>query len=220
MTVTYHGHSAFKLKGKRGVVVTDPYSEAVGFALPSMTADIVTMSHDHFDHSASALVKPTARRERPFLISKPGEYELGGISVFGVQSFHDASQGSERGKNTIYTILLDDIRICHLGDLGHELTDEQREFIGGVDVLLCPVGGSTTINPQEAVKVIRTLEPSIVIPMHYKTDRHDEKIFADLQPVSAFLKEYGVEAIAQAKLEIEKETLPEETEVVVLTEQW
>lgn len=220
MTVTYHGHSTFKLKGKRGTVVTDPYSATVGFELPSMSADIVTVSHDHSDHNASGSVRGTTRRESPFLITQPGEYELGGISVFGVRSFHDISQGSERGKNTIFTILLDDIRVCHLGDLGHELTDEQREFIGGVDVLLCPVGGAFTIDAPTAVKVIRTLEPSIVIPMHYKTDRHDEKLFADLQPVSVFLKEYGVEVTAQAKLELEKETLPEETEVVVLTEQW
>lgn len=219
MTVTYHGHSAFKLKGKRGTVVTDPYTAAVGFELPSMSADIVTVSHDHSDHNASGLVRGTSRRENPFLITQPGEYELGGISVFGARSFHDAAQGVERGKNTIFTILLDDIRVCHLGDLGHELTDEQREFIGGVDILLCPVGGTFTIDAQTAVKVIRTLEPSIVIPMHYKTERHDEKLFADLQPVSTFLKEYGVEVTAQAKLDVEKETLPEETEVVVLTEQ-
>lgn len=220
MTVTYHGHSAFKLKGKRGTVVTDPYTAAIGFELPSLSADIVTVSHDHFDHNAASSVRGTARREHPFLITQPGEYELGGISVFGVQSFHDASQGAERGKNTIFTILLDDVRICHLGDLGHELTDEQREFIGGVDVLLCPVGGSFTIDPQTAIKVIRALEPSIVVPMHYHTDRHDPKVFADVQPVGAFLKEYGVEVQAEAKLEVEKESLPEETEVVVLTEQW
>lgn len=219
MTITYHGHSTFKLKGKRGTVVTDPYDPAVGFQLPVLTADIVTVSHDHFDHNAAGKVRGTSRRERPFLVDKPGEYEVGGISVFGVPSFHDNSKGTERGRNTIFTILLDDLRICHLGDLGHEITAELQEAIGEVDILLVPVGGVFSLSPEQAVKAVRALEPSIVIPMHYKTAAHDEKVFADLQPVATFLKEYGVEVTPVAKLDIEQANLPEETEVMVLVEQ-
>lgn len=199
--------------------MTDPYENSIGLTLPSVSGDMVTVSHDHHDHNAVAKVKGTARREKPFIINKPGEYEVGGISVFGVPSFHDNSKGTERGPNTIFTILLDDLRICHLGDLGHEITADMQEDIGSVDILLCPVGGVYTINSVQAVKAIRALEPSIVIPMHYKTDLHDEKLFSEVETVAQFVKEYGVEVVPVAKLDVEKADLPEETEVVVLQEQ-
>lgn len=195
----------------------DPYHASVGFSLPSVSADVVTSSHDHADHNEVSSVKPATQREKPFIISQPGEYEVAGISVFGVESFHDANQGAERGLNTIFTIMLDELRICHLGDLGHELTAEMVEAIGSVDVVLCPVGGAKTIDPAQAVKTILQLEPAYAIPMHFKTDRHDEKVFGDLKPLSAFLHEYGMEPAAVPKLKLEKTSLPEETELVVLS---
>lgn len=216
MTITYLGHSAFKIKGKRGTVVTDPFDQYVGFSLPSTSADMVIISHDHPDHAARSAVSGTARREKPFIIDQPGEYEIGGISVFGVPSFHDESKGSERGKNTIFTLYLDEMRVCHLGDLGHELTADLVEQIGPVDILLCPVGGVYSLDPEKAVKVVRSLEPSIVIPMHFKTAEHDQTVFGEMQPVEAFLQAMSVEVKPEAKLDIEKSSLPEETEVVVL----
>lgn len=217
MDIFYVGHSCFQLKGKKGTVVTDPYQTSVGFSLPTLSADIVTVSHQHHDHNATDKVGGTARRERPFLITQPGEYEVGGISVFGVSTFHDANQGVERGANTVFTILLDDLRVCHLGDLGHELTNEQLEAIGAVDIVLCPVGGTFTIDPAQAVSVIHALEPSYVIPMHYQTPEHDPKLFGDLKTLENFLQEYGMDAPAQPKLHVEKTSLPEETELVVLS---
>lgn len=219
MTITYHGHSCFKLKGRRGTVITDPYETSIGFALPNMSGDMITVSHEHHDHDAVSKIKGTTRREKPFVVNKPGEYEVGGISIFGVPAFHDNSKGSERGINTIFTIYLDDLRICRLGDLGHEITADLQEEIGAVDVLLCPVGGVYTITSAQAVKAIRALEPSIVIPMHYKTEAHDPKLFGEMETVQQFLKEYGVEVAPVAKLDVEKAELPEETEVVVLQEQ-
>ena len=147
MIITYHGHSCFKLKGKRGTVVTDPYDDAVGFSMPRLSADIVTVSHDHFDHNAAGKISGTARRDNPFVIAEPGEYEVGRISVFGTKTYHDSSKGAERGLNTVYTVLIDGMKICHLGDLGHELTADQLDAIGSIDILLCPVGGSFTIGP-------------------------------------------------------------------------
>lgn len=217
MIISYHGHSTFKLKGKRGTVVTDPYHEYVGFQMPSISADVVTVSHDHKDHAASELINGTARRKNPFIIHKPGEYEVGGISVFGVSAFHDASQGAERGTNIIYTVLLDDLRVCHLGDLGHELTQDHIEAIGDIDILFVPVGGVYTIDPATAVKTVRALEPAIAIPMHFKTPEHDANVFGELATVEDFIKEFGVEVSPQAKLDISKNQLPEETELVVLT---
>jgi L-ascorbate metabolism protein UlaG (beta-lactamase superfamily) len=216
MIITYHGHSSFKLKGGEGTVVTDPFHEYVGFEFPNASGDVVTVSHDHQDHNQASVVKGTARSDKPFVIDTPGEYEVGGVSVFGVSTFHDDTQGAERGPNTIFTVLMDDLRVCHLGDLGHELTPEQVSKIGLVDILLCPVGGVFTIDPKTAVRVIKTLEPSIVIPMHYQTASHDKKVFGELASVDEFLKEYGVEAQAEEKLRIERSKLPEETEVVVL----
>lgn len=219
MTITYLGHSAFKIKGKRGTVVTDPFEDYVGFSLPSTSADIVTVSHDHPDHAAAKEVSGTARRERPFLVDQPGEYEVGGISVFGVPSFHDDSKGTERGRNTIFTIYFDDMRICHLGDLGHELTADHLEQIGQIDILMCPVGGVFSLAPELAVKVIRSLEPSIVIPMHFKTEKHNADVFGEMQPMESFLKAMSVEVTPVAKLDIEKTSMPEEMEVVVLLPQ-
>lgn len=216
MIITYHGHSCFKLKGKNGTVVTDPYDSYIGFAAPALSADVITASHQHKDHHAVAQVKPSARRDKPFLIDVLGEYEVGGISVFGTHSYHDDQQGSLRGENYIYTILLDNLRICHLGDLGHELTEEHISDIGQVDVLFVPVGGVFTINPDQAVKVIRSIEPSIVIPMHFKTADHDQNVFGDMRTLEDFTKAYGVDTPPVDKLVVEQDRLPEETQLVTL----
>lgn len=216
MDISYLGHSCFKLKGKAGTVVCDPYESAVGFDLPTISADVVTISHDHFDHSAHSKVKGTARRKKPFIIDAPGEYEVGGISVFGVLTFHDSSKGSERGRNTVFTIMLDQVRVCHLGDLGHELSDSTVSQIGTVDVLLIPVGGNYTIDAAQATRIISSLEPGIAIPMHYRTTEHEAKAFADVGTVEDFLKEYGVSKKPLASLSVEAGKLPDETEVVVL----
>ncbi len=218
MIITYHGHSCFKLKGKTGVLVFDPYDESVGWTLPSLSADVVVISHGHHDHNNVKAVRPTGRREQPFVVTQPGEYEIGGISVFGVATYHDEQEGVLRGTNTVFTALIDGVRVTHLGDLGHQLTAEQAEAIGSSDVLLCPVGGHFTVGPDEAVKVIRTLEPSIIIPMHYLTEKHDKNLFSEMKTVADFLKAYSVEAVPVPQLEVDHNRLPEETTVVVLSE--
>ena len=218
MILTYYGHSTFKIKGKKGTVVTDPYDDYVGMSLQRMSGDIVTVSHDHQDHNAIKKITGTSRRNNPFIVEKSGEYEVGGISVFGVNTFHDDSGGVERGENIVFTVLVDGIRICHLGDLGHELTPKQLEEIGSVDVLLCPVGGVYTIDPELAVKTIRAIEPGIAIPMHYKTAQHDQAVFGDLKTLEDFLKVYGVSPEVTPKLDLDNKTrVPEETELVVLS---
>ena len=219
MIITYHGHSCFKLKGKTGTLVFDPYDEVVGWTLPTLSADVVVISHGHHDHNNVKAVRPTSRRDQPFVVTQPGEYEVGGISVFGVATYHDDQEGILRGTNSVFTALIDGVRVTHLGDLGHQLTAEQAEAIGSSDVLLCPVGGHFTINPEGAVKVIRALEPSIVIPMHYLTEKHDKNLFADMKTVADFLKEYSVEVSPLPQLDVDHSRLPEETTVVVLSEQ-
>jgi L-ascorbate metabolism protein UlaG (beta-lactamase superfamily) len=217
MIITYHGHSCFKLRGKNGAAVTDPYDDYVGFSLPSLSADVVTISHDHQDHNQAERISGTARRGNPFVIRHLGEYEVEGISVFGIKSYHDDKGGKERGPNSIFTLLIDDVRVCHLGDLGHELTEEMVEEIGIIDVLFVPVGGTFTIDAKQAVAAARALEPGVVIPMHYKTADHDEKTFGKLQTVTDFLKAFGVDDVKTTdKFKIESDRLPEEMEVVVL----
>jgi len=216
MTITYHGHSCFKLKGKLGTITTDPFDSYIGFSPSSLSSDMVTISHDHKDHNAVGAVKGTSRRDKPFVVTHAGEYEVGGISVFGTKTFHDANGGVERGENIVFTILIDGIKICHLGDLGHELTDEQVAAIGAVDILLVPVGGVFTIDPATAVKVTRSLDPNIVIPMHFGTPEHNKEVFSELKTMEDFVKEYGSEVKPEAKLSIEASRLPEETELVTL----
>src|SRR3990167_4473899 len=217
MDITYLGHSCFKLKSTGATVVTDPYENSLGFNLPSVSADVVTVSHDHGDHNNIKAVSRTARRDRPFVIDEIGEYEILGVSVFGVASYHDDEEGDKRGKNRIFSILIDGVSVVHLGDLGHQLSDKQVEQINGVDVLLVPVGGVYTIDPAGAAKVVADLEPAMVVPMHYKTDKHNPEAFGGLAGVEEFLKEMGVGNVERTdKLSVSRVSLPEETKVVVL----
>ncbi len=218
MILTYHGHSTFKVKGKKGTVVIDPHGDYAGMVLPRISADIVTVSSDNPDCNEVDKVTGTARRKKPFIVTKAGEYEVGGISIFGVNAFRDNNQGVERGENIIYTILIDGVRVCSLGSLGHELTPEQLEKIGTVDVLLVPVGGDLTIDPELAVKTIRAIEPSIAVPMRYRTQQHNDNVFNELKTLDDFLKVYGISPEPVAKLVIDnKLKSTEETELVVLS---
>jgi L-ascorbate metabolism protein UlaG (beta-lactamase superfamily) len=215
--VQYLGHSCFRIRGRDGIVLTDPFDRSVGLDIGKPTAHIVTVSHDHPDHANVAAVRPA--RERVFVIEGAGEYEVGGILITGVRTAHDKKKGDERGKNTVYVIHIDDVVFCHLGDLGHELTAQQIDEIGSVDVLFVPVGGGETVGPAEAVQVISQLEPRIVVPMHYAlegqaTSEHN------LAPLDKFTHELGLkEYVAEAKLSLNSSNLPadqEQTRVVVL----
>lgn len=212
MEIKFLGHSSFRIKGKKAILVTDPYDSSVGLKMAPVSADIITVSHQHQDHNNTSAVRGTSRKKEPFIISGPGEYEILGVSVFGVPSFHDSAGGKKRGENTIYVINLDGMRLVHLGDLGHKLEEEQVEEVNGADLLFIPVGGTYTIGPKVAVEVIGQIQPKIVIPMHYKLP---DLTFA-LLPVDEFLSQMGVEVKPIPKLTISKSELPEEREVVVL----
>jgi len=208
MEITWLGHSCFKLRGKQATVITDPYSPNLGYSLGKQTASIVTVSHQHPGHSFTDGIGGNPR-----LVTGPGEYEISNVLIIGVPTFHDKDRGSTRGKNTVYLIEIDEVSICHLGDLGHILTNEQVEELGNVDVLLLPVGGVSTINATVATEVVRQLEPKTVIPMHYKTPA----VNLELEPVDRFLKEIGAHDIcSQAKLTLTKSSLPISTQVVLL----
>lgn len=213
MIITWQGQSCFKIQDKVGsegiTLVTDPFDKSLGLKVPNFEADIVTVSHDHADHNNVAAFRGT-----PKVVKSAGEYDIKGVMIEGVLSYHDASQGKERGNNIIYRIEMDDITICHLGDLGHVLDNKQLERLEGIDILLVPVGGKYTLDAKRAVEVISQIEPRIVIPMHYKTK--DMKI--DIDGVDKFIKELGIEATYEEKLKINKKDLPaEDMELVILS---
>ena len=215
MHIIWKGQSCFNIltsqkKGEQISIVIDPYDDSIGLRVPTLAADILLVTHHHRDHDNVKAV-----RGDPFLIDGPGEYEIKNIFIQGISAFHDASQGKERGRTTIYTLETEEIRICHLGDLGQtELTSDQLDKIGGVDVLMVPVGGVYTIDGMQAAKIISQIEPKILIPMHYKIP----KLNLELEGIDKFLKTMGIKSIEpQNKLLIKKkDLLGEETKVVVL----
>jgi L-ascorbate metabolism protein UlaG (beta-lactamase superfamily) len=213
MIITWQGHSCFKIQDKIGpegvTVVTDPFTKEVGLKTPNFEADIVTISHDHFDHNNAA-----ALRGNPMVINCAGEYDFKGVLIEGIDSYHDEKNGAERGGNIMYRIEIDDISVAHLGDLGHILDNVQLEKLAGTDVLLIPVGGKYTIDAKKAVEVISQIEPRIIIPMHYKTK--DSKI--DIDEIDKFIKEIGLTPSYEEKLKISKKDLPQEDmELVILS---
>jgi L-ascorbate metabolism protein UlaG (beta-lactamase superfamily) len=209
MEITWLGHSCFRLKGSHGVVITDPYAADTGYIMGKQNARIVTISHSHTDHSNRAAVGG-----EPYVIDRPGEYEISDILVLGLRTFHDNENGAQRGKNIIFCFEIDDLSICHLGDLGHALSAQQMELLKPVDVLLIPVGGVYTLDAPAAAAVVRQLEPKVVIPMHYQT-----KDLKDMQldPVDRFLQEIGAaNLVPQPKVSVTKSSISETMQVVLL----
>jgi L-ascorbate metabolism protein UlaG (beta-lactamase superfamily) len=188
LKIKYLGHSAFVLTSDAGKkVLTDPYQSgsydgAVGYKPITEKVDVVTASHEHEDHFCL-----DGLPEGYEVVKSPGKHEAAGFSIEGVKTYHDTSGGKERGRNVVFTIDVDGLRVCHLGDLGHVLSGDEAAAIGKVDVLLVPVGGFFTIGPREALDVIKALGPTVVIPMHYKTDALNFPI----APVEDFLSLAG-----------------------------
>lgn len=216
--IWWFGQACFKVKGKSAIVVFDPYDPAfTGLATLKIASDIVCISHQHQDHNNVSAVVPTEEGKTPFVISGPGEYEISGVTISGIASFHDDKSGAERGGNTIYLATVDDVNIVHLGDLGQKkLTQEQAELLSVCDVLLIPVGSVYTISGLDAPEIIAQIEPKIIVPMHFKIPG----LKFDLDDVSVFQKAVGRESLsAQPKLAVSVERLPEEPEVVLLEKQ-
>jgi L-ascorbate metabolism protein UlaG (beta-lactamase superfamily) len=208
MEITWLGHSCFRLRSREAVVITDPCSPTTGHSIGKLTADIVTISHDHPGHNYLKAVTG-----KPVVITAPGEYEIAGVFIAGITTYHEGLKDAQRNKNTAYMIEMDNIRLCHLGDLGHLPTPEQAEDMSGVDVLFIPVGGKNTIGAATAAEVVGLLEPAVVIPMHYKTAHSG----AHLDPLQRFLTQMGLPQVEPlAKVSYNASNLPHETQVIVL----
>ena len=211
MKIKWLGHSCFLLNAASGLkIITDPYTttNGVNYSPIKETADIVTVSHDHFDHNG---VSEVSGNPEVVTGDNPGIYK--GIQFKCVNTYHDEKEGSQRGTNAIFCFELDDIKICHLGDLGHRLDKKQIEEIGEVDLLLVPVGGYFTIDAKTASDVCTDLEPSIVIPMHYKTPKLDFPITG----VEDFLKtKKDVKRLDSSEIELSRGEMPGTMEILVL----
>jgi len=220
MQIVWKGQACFyitTLQGKQDQVkiLIDPFEDSLGLKLPPQEADIVLVTHGHFDHN-----NVKAAKGNPFVIDSPGEYEAKSVFVQGIATFHDDVKGKERGLNTVYTITAEGITLCHMGDFGQkELTPEQVEKIGQVHILLIPVGGTYTINGKEAGKIISQIEPNVIIPMHYALP----KLKIKLAPVEEFLRAMGKKGLEpQGKLSLKAKDVAgerEETEIVVMKPQ-
>jgi L-ascorbate metabolism protein UlaG (beta-lactamase superfamily) len=209
LEITWLGHACFRLKNRDATIILDPFAAETGYNPRSIgEADVVIVSHDHPAHSNAAAVAG-----RPRVIQGPGEFEVGGVLITGVRTYHDGSKGAKLGRNTAYVVEMDEVRVCHLGDLGHVPTPDQAEALNGAEVLLVPVGGNTTLDAEAAAEVISLLEPRIVVPMHYRT----ASSAAHLDPLDGFLQQMGLhEAQPASKLTVTKTSLPLETTVMVL----
>jgi L-ascorbate metabolism protein UlaG (beta-lactamase superfamily) len=217
MEITWFGHSCFRLM-ERGMaaVVTDPYDDSLGYPTLRLKADIVTVSHDAPGHNNVEAVKGDSRS-----LTGPGEYEIGGVFITGIPTVKPQPGEANKKKksaetaltNTVYVFDYDGLTVAHLGDLDHVPTQAQIEALGAVDVALVPVGGGGGLNAAQAAEVISLIEPSIVVPMHYRTDEGSRS----LDPVSKFLKEMGLGTVKpEPLLKVTKSGLPDETHVVVL----
>ncbi|MCD6510399.1 MAG: MBL fold metallo-hydrolase [Thermoprotei archaeon] len=210
--VRWLGHACFAVQGENVIVVTDPHNGVdVGLRPPDVKADIVLISHGHYDHADGLEI--VSKPDTKVFDSFEGEASHKGVKIIGIKAFHDKSHGEIRGENYIYLFDVDGIRFCHLGDLGHILEDEQLRKMSDVDVLFIPVGGVFTIDAEEAKEVVRLVRPKIAIPMHYKIP----KLRLPIGRVKEFLKGLkDVELRNNDTLEVTRENLPLETRIVVL----
>ncbi len=209
MKIQWLGHSCFLITNAHGhTLLTDPFDGSLGYPVPKKKVDIVTVSHNHFDHNYVA--------ELPhgyLLVTKPSMFAKHGFAVYGVNSFHDDCDGDKRGRNIIYVIEADGVRVAHLGDLGHLPSPKHLTQLGRIDVLLTPVGGFYTINPSQAVEIVNLVKPRVTVPMHYRNQYwKDTKI----QSVDAFLALAGGAAEGYEALELAKDDMDRMPKVVVM----
>jgi L-ascorbate metabolism protein UlaG (beta-lactamase superfamily) len=211
MEISFVGHACFRLRGRDASVVIDPYAKALGLPMmqPSrFAADIVVVTHDHPGHNNVSMVGGSPR-----VVQGPGEYEIRGVGLRGVQAYHDDARGANLGRVTMFAIEIDDITVAHLGDLGHPLTESQQEQLGSIDVLLIPVGGGQALTATQAAAVANQLEPKVMIPMHYRLPG----LKPSLDDPTHFAKEMGIQAIEyQPKLSLSGKPGADEIKVVFL----
>ena len=209
MKIEYLGHSCFKLTDSNGLtIVCDPFSDEIGYKMPKVAADVVTVSHHHFDHDCTENIA-----NNPVIIDKAGSFTVRGVKIGTINSFHDSVQGKKRGENLIFKFNMDGVTVCHLGDLGENCSYDLIEKISPVNVLLIPVGGNYTIDAKAAKEYIEGLKPQIVIPMHYRT----ANCKIDITKVESFLNLFDCDIYQKDSLDLSINDLNEHnTKITVL----
>ncbi len=212
MKLTWIAHSCFEVNLKDGKkIVIDPFDDTIGYDCPDLSADIVLVSHDHFDHNYVKRVKGEYE-----LIKDAGEYIFGDLKITAISCFHDKEQGALRGSNLIFIIESEGVRLAHFGDLGHMPSEELYNKIGKVDVLLIPVGGVFTVDGKEAFEICRRIEPNTIIPMHYKTNMLDMGIDNIQTFINANDRIFDVSVRGDSSLELDSSSLKKRTRIFVM----
>lgn len=210
LQIRWHGHSCFEITNDV-TIVTDPHDgRSIGIPTPTVTGDIILVTHNHYDHNS---VK-TVEKENSKVIIDERKRTIGNVQINGIPAFHDTAHGERRGNMILYKFIVDDITFCHLGDLGHELDAKTAQQIGKIDILFIPVGGNYTIDADQAWRVIEMLKPKIAIPMHYRI----EGLSISIAGIEPFLEKnhYKILRVGN-EIDIEKDELPKEPEVWVFT---
>ncbi|MFX0134362.1 MAG: MBL fold metallo-hydrolase [Candidatus Hodarchaeota archaeon] len=216
--IRWCGHNCFEITGKDVVIATDPFNgKMVGLVTPDICADIIMSSHNHGDHWHKKTAENMCNEGAEIIKWENKTFEnIKGVKIKGVATAHDDNEGKSRGQNTVYVFTVDGLTLCHCGDLGHTLKDEQIKEIGKIDILLIPVGGIFTIDPKAATKVVEQLNPKLVIPMHYYHEGM-ASMFSALSTIDDFIKDKkNIKKIDVSEAEVTKETLPTELEYWVL----
>jgi len=210
LQIRWHGHSCFEITNEV-TVVTDPHDgRSIGIPAPNVKGDIILVSHDHYDHNSVKSVD----KEDSKVVTDERKRTISGIQIEGVPTFHDEVRGTKRGKNIVYKFTIDGINFCHLGDLGHDLDKEIINNIGQIDILFIPIGGTFTIDANQAWNIINKVKPKIVIPMHYKIGG----LSLPIAGIDQFLdkNKYKILKVGN-EIDIEKEDLPDEPEIWTFT---
>jgi len=223
VVIRYHGHSCFEIideEAPQKNIIFDPFDQNTGSFALETSSWLILCTHDHFDHSAWRRV---ARRGSIHFVGLVGTKSVDGVEIKGVATFHDPSQGAIRGKNTVYVVKLGGLIIAHLGDLGHLLDEPQLKEIlewGRINILMIPVGGIYTIDSAQAVSVIHQLNPNIAIPMHYRHEKHNQRIFGSISTLEDFLaiarESFDVRLIDSNNVKISVDGLPKKTTIYAL----
>ncbi len=209
MRIRWHGHACFEVAGST-IIVTDPHDgKSIGIRPPRAKADIILISHDHFDHN----YKNAVAGEDSAIVSEPVMTVDRGVRIEGVEAFHDCQKGAKRGKVVIFRFELDGFSFCHLGDLGHVLDEATVERLAGVDFLFVPVGDVFTVGPEDALRVVEMIRPRVAVPMHYRT----QGLSLSIRPLQDFLRLVGKSIVMKVGNEVDfgREDLPEKD-----TEYW
>ncbi|HDO19735.1 MAG TPA: Zn-dependent hydrolase [Thermoplasmatales archaeon] len=210
LQIRWHGHACFEITDDI-TIVTDPHDgKSIGIPAPSVKGDVILVSHDHYDHNSTR----TVEKDDSVVVRDVGRKDVKGVTIEGIESYHDEVKGAKRGKNVIFKFVVDGVTFCHLGDLGHEPDDELMSKLEGIDVLFIPVGGTFTIDADKAWRIANRINPKIVIPMHYKI----QGLSLPIASVDEFLAKNKFKVIHVGnEIDIEKEELPKEREIWVFT---